>query len=174
MAEPFLGEIRLVGFNFAPAGWYLCQGQLLSISQNTALFSLLGTTYGGNGTTTFALPNLQSRLPIHQGTDTTGISYPIGSVLGSEGVTLATNQIGSHTHSLVGSSAAAVNKGPGGGYSAAGSLDFYTTDSQSADLVPLASNAISPMGGSAAHSNIMPYQCVNFIIAYQGVFPSRN
>ena len=172
MATPFLGEIRVFGGNFAIKGFAFCNGQSLSISQNQALYSLLGTTYGGDGVNTFNLPNLQSRLPIHFGTDTVGNVYTLGENIGVESVTLTANQLGSHTHLYEASSGAATAVGPGGGYAATGTVDFYTADAQNPAV--FASNAVGAAGSSAPHTNIMPCQCVNFLIALEGIFPARS
>lgn len=173
MAEPFLGEIRMVGFNFAPVGWAMCNGQLLSIAQNTALFSLLGTTYGGNGTTTFALPNLQSRVPVHQG-EGAGLSpYFIGQFGGVETVTLLTNQMPEHSH-LVNASANKGNKAsPIGNYPASDAAGI-TAEYNGSPTGEMNAGMIAIAGGNQPHTNVQPYLTLNFIIALQGIFPSRN
>ena len=173
MATPFIGQISIFGGNFAPAGHAMCQGQLLAISQNTALFSLLGTFYGGDGVSTFQLPDLRGRVPLHQGTSSFGTPYVIGEVLGSENVTLNSLQIPSHAHtarvSLNGST-----DSPVGGYPAAdpgGNVaQFFTgaANSQMSDV------AIANTGGSQPHTNIQPFLAITFIIALFGVFPSRS
>lgn len=181
MSQPYLGEIRMVGFNFAPAGWQLCNGQTLPIQQYAALFSLLGTTYGGNGTSTFQLPNLQSRVPIHQGTGIGLSTYVIGQASGTENVTLLYNNMPIHNHTIGvstanGSSTApsnnilAVTNGGNDRAPSAGNLDFVTT----AANATMAPTAVSQAGGSIPHTNIQPYLVVNFIIALTGIFPSRN
>ena len=166
MAEPFLSEIKVVSFNFPPKGWALCNGQLLPINQNQALFSLLGTTYGGNGQTTFALPNLQGCLPIHM-----GAGHTLGEKAGASSVTINATTMPTHFHALVASSnSSGTTADPtnaflapvNGGY---GAMNAPTT---------LQTSTVSNVGGSQAHTNMMPYLVLNFIIALQGIFPSRN
>ena len=172
MAEPFLGEIRIVGFNFAPQGWALCNGQVLSIQQNTALFSLLGTQYGGDGVQTFALPNLQSRVPVHQGQGPGLSPYVIGELTGSESVTLTQGQIPAHQHSVapVSSDQAQDTNRPGGAFPTTGGI-YASTQGGGAPMAPAVS---SPTGGSQPHSNIQPLLVVNFVIALEGIFPSHS
>lgn len=188
MSDPFLGEIKLVGFNFAPVGWALCNGQILPISQNTALFSLLGTTYGGNGQTTFALPNFQSRVPVHQGQGAGLSPYVMGEQAGTETVTLTTQQIPAHTHGLTEANAKAVvlvrsdaanASVPNGAF--LGGANIYVTGQSAANAalnaasMKFGAGAVTEItGGSQPHPIIQPYLCVNFIIALQGIFPSRN
>lgn len=164
----------MVGFNFAPKGWALCNGQLLAISQNTALFSPLGTYYGGNGTSNFALPNLQSRVPIHAGQGAGLSSYVLGEQTGTESVTLLTAQIPAHNHIVNGVASGGNQAGPGGGSpameSTGTSLDYSNAPPNSAMNAAMVSNT----GGNQPHANIQPVLCVNFIIALQGIFPSRN
>jgi len=171
MATPYIGEIRMVGFNFAPAGWQLCQGQLLSISNFEALFNLIGTTYGGDGQNTFALPDLRSRIPIHQGTLAGGPTYVIGEQSGTETVTITTNQMPQHNHLLNAQSANGTQPSPSGGVWAGSDLDQFSsgspTTTMSASLVALS-------GGSQPHDNMPPYLCVNFAIALFGIYPSRS
>ena len=176
MAEAFIGEIRLVGFTFAPQGWALCDGQLLSIAQNTALFSLLGTTYGGNGQTTFALPDLRGRVPIHPGQGPGLSNYVLGEQSGSENVTLNTSQLPGHNHPLASSNQQGSSSDPSGYFPAvlndpAGTIavNGYLASSNST-LNPA---AIGVTGGNQPHSNIQPFLCVNFIICLQGIYPSR-
>ena len=173
MAEPYLGEIRMFGFNFAPEGWALCNGQLLPISQNTALFSLLGTYYGGNGTTTFALPNLQSSVAIHQGQGPGLSPYVIGQTGGVENVTLTPGQMPQHTHNVQCNSGGGNQASPAGGYpaveSTGTSLDYSNT---AGSTMNSAMNSVA--GSSQPHQNIQPYLVVNFCIALQGIYPSRN
>jgi len=174
MSTPYLGEIRMVGFNFAPVGWMLCNGQTLPISQYTALFALLGTTYGGNGVTTFQLPNLQGRVPIHQGTAQTGTPYVLGETSGVENVTILANNMPIHTH-LVN----AVNSG-GNAASPAGALPAIESTGTSLNYASTAANTtmnptmIGTAGGNVPLSVMQPYVVVNFIIAFEGIFPSRN
>jgi len=162
MAEPFLGEIRMFGGDFAPTGWALCDGQLMAISQNAALFSILGTTYGGNGTSTFGLPNLQGRVPLHQGG-----SFVLGEQGGSGAVTLLENNLAEHTHGVVANSALATTDAPSTAVAAGGG-----TYAASGDGTSMAPTAVA--GGNLPFSVQNPYLCVNFIIALEGIFPSRN
>jgi microcystin-dependent protein len=164
MADPFLSEIRITSFNFAPKGWALCNGQTLPINQNQALFSLLGTTYGGNGQTTFMLPNLQGRVPISWGMGNT-----LGQVGGSESVTLTLQQLPQHYH-LVNVVNANANAGPAGNYFGAANQLYQPPPPGT----PLANSTISKTGGSQPHENRQPYLSLNFIIALQGIFPSQN
>jgi microcystin-dependent protein len=178
--DPFLGEIRMVGWNFAANGWALCNGQLMPISQNQALFALLGTTYGGNGTTTFALPNLQGRVPIHQGTGLGLSPYTIGESSGSENITLLPNQMPAHNHlmgvsNLPGAVADPTNAILAQGNSGAGRSPVAVSDYVStAATGTLAPAAIASSGGNQPHSNIQPFLCINFIIALTGIFPPRS
>jgi microcystin-dependent protein len=173
MAEPFIGEIRLFGFNFAPRGFALCNGQTLAIAQNQALFALLGTVYGGNGTTSFALPNLQGRSPIHFGTSSQG-STVLGTPAGSETVTLTIATMPAHNHQLVGTSAVA-NKKPAAGHSFANdtspAVNFYAPPGPVVTINP---QSISNTGSGAPHENMQPFLVMNYCIALQGIFPSRN
>jgi microcystin-dependent protein len=171
MSEPFLGEIRTFGFNFAPQGWAMCNGQLLPISQNQALFSLLGTFYGGNGTTTFALPNLQSRVGIHQGQGSGLSPYQLGEVAGSESVTLTTNQMPQHGHGLIANGATASATRPDGAVLARTATNTYAP---APDGTAMNSGAIGAAGGSQPFGIRQPYLCLNFCIALQGIYPSRN
>ncbi len=167
--DPFLGEIRIFAGNFAPRGWAFCAGQMLAIGQNQALFALLGTIYGGNGQTTFALPDLRGRLPVHPGTSVTQ-----GEVGGLEQVTLVANQLPSHTHPLLASSQAASAGIPTGNRVAdttAGGPLLYAAGSAAVALSPA---AIEPTGLSLPHENRMPYLAMSYIIAVEGIFPSRN
>ncbi|HEV2500195.1 MAG TPA: tail fiber protein [Terriglobia bacterium] len=168
MSTPFVGEIRVFGFNYAPQGWALCNGQLLPIAQNQALFSLLGTTYGGDGRTNFALPDLRGRTGIHV---SPSAGYSQGQAGGSETVALTVNQIPSHTHTVSCSNAAATQLSPKGGVSAIDTT--YNMYSNSADGA-MAANAIGTAGASQPHPNLQPFLCVNFCIALQGIYPSRN
>jgi len=172
MSEPFIAEVRIFAGNFAPRNWAFCNGQLLPISQNTALFSLIGTTYGGDGRTTTALPNLQGRAPMHPGTGPGLPSRRLGEKVGVVDVTLTEGQMANHNHSLMAVPDPAEDPGPGGksfarsvggsAYAGAGSL------------VPLDPNAMLSAGGSGAHNNRQPYLGLNFIIALQGTYPSRS
>lgn len=179
MSDPFLGEIRMVGFNFAPIGWAFCNGQLLAISQNTALFSLLGTTYGGNGQTNFALPNLQSSVPIHQGQGPGLSLYSMGQVGGVETVQLTASQMPQHTHfmNVDGAGASATSATPAGhvlANTAARGIPGTNNYAAAGDGSTMLATAISTAGGSLPHTNLQPFLVVNFIIALQGIFPSRN
>lgn len=170
MATPFIGQISMFGGNFAPRNWAFCNGQLLSIAQNSALFSLLGTTYGGNGTTTFALPDLRGRTPIHAGQGPGLSNRVLGESSGSENVTLIVSQMPSHTHAVTpgASSSAATSENPSGQVPAAGGA--YDS-AANATLQGVTSGAT---GGSQPHTNMPPYLVINYIIALQGIFPSRN
>jgi microcystin-dependent protein len=169
--EPFIGEIIMVGFNFAPRGWALCNGQLLSISQNTALFSLIGTNYGGDGRLTFALPDLRGRVPLHQGQRAGFSSYVIGEQGGSETVTLLQTQMPSHTHLLGATNAEASQTSPTGQILAQAR---ETTYGSGTPTVNMSAQAIALTGGSQPHENRPPYLVINFVIALEGVFPPRN
>lgn len=173
MSEPYIGQIYLVGYNFATRGFALCQGQLLAINSNQALFSLLGTTYGGDGRTTLGLPDLRGRAPIGQGNGPGLTSRPIGQRSGQESVTLTSAEMPQHIHAttLRGSEEDAVSTDPATGVLAAGTL--YHAGAPDVDFP---SNAISggAAGGSQAHNNMQPYLVLNYQIALQGVFPSRN
>ena len=177
MTQPFLGEIRPFPYNFAPRGWAFCDGQLLPISQNTALFSLLGTTYGGNGQTTFALPDLQGRAPIGAAQGPGLANYSLGEQAGVTEVTLTLNELPAHTHQPLASSATGDRRDPFAinppvGHRWAGS-DHVQYSSLLAD-VDLAPNLIGITGGSQPHDNESPYLAINFCIAIEGIFPSRN
>ncbi len=161
MSEPFVGEIRPFGFNFAPRGWAQCNGQLLPIAQNDALFSLLGTTYGGDGRTTFGLPGLRGRLPIHF-----DAAHRQGNRTGVETVTLQGQQIPAHTHGLRGSSAPASSTSPENRLYAEAEVDLYGPAGQE-------QATLQATGGAQPHSNLMPFTCVNFCIALFGTYPSR-
>lgn len=170
MADPFVAEIRIFPFNFAPRGWAWCDGQLLPLSQNTALFSLLGTTYGGNGQSNFALPDLQGRVPMHPGQGPGLSLHDLGEVGGDETVSLLESEIPSHTHALRGSDGRGDGTSPGGAAYGAGT-DLYTN---TAATVTLAGTMLAPAGGDAPHNNLMPYLTFYFCIALQGVFPPRT
>ncbi|HZE62653.1 MAG TPA: tail fiber protein [Pyrinomonadaceae bacterium] len=167
MGEPYIGEIRIFAGNFAPAGWMFCEGQLLPISENETLFQLIGTTYGGDGQSTFALPDLRGRLPVHMGN-----GFIIGEAAGVEEVTLTTQQMTGHTHPLLcAASGGTPNSNPQGGMWAATDQTQYST---AASTVQMGNPAITTgvAGGSQPHSNFMPYLCVDFIISLFGRFPS--
>jgi microcystin-dependent protein len=169
MSTPFIGEIRLFGFNFAPKGWAFCQGQLLPINQNQALFSILGTTYGGNGQTTFALPDLRGRTAIHFGTGAGLPSFTLGQTGGEENHTLLSGEMPSHLHTASGSESAGDSASPSGNYWATGNQMYASTS----DNI-MSASAIGLSGGSQAHNNLQPYLGLNCSIALVGIFPSRN
>ena len=172
MSEPFVGEIRMFAGNFAPSGWAFCDGQLLAISENDALFSLLGTVYGGDGSTTFGLPDLRGRIPVHAGNGPGLSSRSLGSMGGAESVTLTTNQLPSHTHSAIGSGANGTDANPAGNF-LAGSTVVAPYVQETPDTA-FAAAAITAVGGSQSHTNLMPSLCVNFIIALYGIYPTRQ
>jgi len=174
MVTPFIGEIRMFAGNFAPRGWALCNGQILPVSQNDALFSLFGTIYGGDGRTTFALPDLRGRVPIHWGNGPGLTSRRIGEKGGAERVTLTADQLPSHKHTLRGTTANATSRDPAGRLLAAGTSTAYGGSQSSADRVNMHSAATGNSGGSQPHDNVMPFQCINYIVALTGVFPSRS
>jgi microcystin-dependent protein len=170
MSQPYIGEIRMFGGNFAPAGWAFCDGSILSIAENEVLFQLIGTTYGGDGQSTFALPDLRGRLPVHQGTSPFG-TYTLAQMGGVESVTLNTNQIPSHNHS------AGCNSNPGNAANPAGAVPAQNTTALAyvATIPPQANmNAasIGNTGGNQPHANLQPYLCVSFIISLFGIFPT--
>jgi microcystin-dependent protein len=178
MSEPFLGQIMLVGFNFAPQGWAFCDGSLLSISQNTALFSLLGTTYGGNGTTTFALPDLRGRAALGFGNGPGLSPYVLGQSTGSETVTLTAGQMPAHNHLVAANAANGNVLSPSGADLAqsegrGGPSNTYSTPPMTAP-VTLDPATVQPSGGSGPHPNIQPVLALNYIIALQGIYPSRS
>ena len=164
----------MFGGNFAPLGWEFCEGQLLPISENETLFQLIGTTYGGDGQSNFALPNLQSRVPIHQGTGSDGVTYQIGEMGGVEQVTLTTNQIPTHRHTPLGTNAAATSSRPDNHVFAAGGAVTTSAYGTDAPMVTLAPSALGPAGGSQPHENVQPFLCINFIISLYGYFPSQT
>ena len=178
MADPFIGQILLVGFNFAPVGWHLCDGTLLSIQQNTALFSLLGTTYGGDGINNFALPDLRSRVPIGIGQGNGLSLYTIGETTGAESVTLLASQIPSHNHTINADNATTNGATtPANNYVAAGSSGGRPTNNFSTAVTSattLNGNTVSHFGGNQPHNNIQPVLALNYIIALNGIFPSRS
>jgi microcystin-dependent protein len=167
MSQSYLGEIRLFAGNFAPVGWLFCDGQFLAISENDALFNLIGTTYGGDGQSTFALPDLRGRLPMHQGG-----GFTIGQPGGVETVTLTTQQIPSHTHGLLGSNDIANSPNPGQSVIArSGQINAFLNATPSVAMSP---QFIGGIGNNLPHTNFQPYLCVNFIISQYGVYPTRN
>jgi len=179
MTQPFIGEIKTVGFNFAPTNYAACDGQILSIAQNTALFSILGTTYGGNGQTTFALPNMQANSPMHPGTGAGLSTYDLGEVGGVPSVTLTESQLPSHNHALNSATLTPANAAQNVGVPTSTALLGLSAPGMAyADAatpaVAMAPNAILPTGGSQPHANQQPYLVIMFVIALYGIFPSRN
>jgi microcystin-dependent protein len=171
--DPFVAEIRIYPFNFAPKGWAFCDGQLLPLSQNTALFSLLGTTYGGDGKSNFALPNMQGNAPMHPGQGPGLSLHDLGETGGSQTVTLLESEIPSHSHALTASARDGGVRSPGGQLIAKGvGVNMYAP-AASAPLVQFNPNVVAPAGGDQPHNNMMPYLTLNFCIALQGVFPQR-
>ncbi len=167
MAEPFLSEIRIFSFNYPPKGWAFCNGQFLPINQNQALFSLLGTTYGGNGQTTFALPNLRGRLPIHEGD-----GHTLGEAAGSSAVTITQQTMPQHQHFLQGTSTTGTLAVLANAVPATFNVAIYSNNVSS--LATFDPSSVTNVGGSQAHTNMMPYLVLNFCIALQGIFPSPN
>jgi microcystin-dependent protein len=167
VAQPYVGEIRIFAGNFAPAGWMFCEGQLLPISENETLFQLVGTTYGGDGQSTFALPDLRGRLPLHLGN-----GFVLAQTGGAEEVTLTSQQIPAHTHALTASTAPGTQNAPSNRVTAASpSVTLYTGDVSDSNM---ASSAVGMTGGSQPHTNFQPYLCVNFIISLFGIFPTQT
>lgn len=165
MAQPYVGEIRMFAGNFAPAGWMFCGGQLLPISENETLFQLIGTTYGGDGESTFALPDLRSRIPIHQGN-----GFILAETGGAEEITLTVNQIPAHTHPLLATTAVANQSSPANNVLAQSTAaDLYIEDTATVALAPA---SVGSVGGSQPHTNLQPFLCVNYIISLFGIFPS--
>lgn len=165
MAQPYVGEVRIFGGNFAPAGWAFCEGQLLPISENETLFQLIGTTYGGDGETTFALPDLRGRLPVHVGN-----GFILAETGGAEEITLTVNQIPAHTHALIAADSAGTDKSPQGNLPAHSfNVTPYINDPPSGNF---GAGAVAAAGGSQPHANLQPYLCVNYIISLFGIFPS--
>jgi microcystin-dependent protein len=166
MAQPYVGEIRMFSGNFAPAGWAFCEGQLVAISDNSTLFNLIGTTYGGDGQNTFALPDLRGRLPIHFGG-----GFTLAETGGAETITLTTNQIAGHSHVSLASNDIPTVSTPANNVTGQAAAKIYRAGSPSVFLNP---GAVSPTGGSQPHSNFQPYLCVSFIISLFGIFPSQT
>ena len=177
MAQPYVGEIRQAGFNFAPVGWFLCQGQLLSIAEYEVLYTLIGTTYGGNGTTTFGLPNLQGRVPIHQG-KSTGSNYVMGQMSGSEQVSIVTNQMAAHTHIVQANSGFGTINAPTSNSTWAQVSADGATPISAYSAAPgnttLGVTAVSMAGGNIPIEIMQPYLVINFMIAWVGIFPSQS
>jgi len=168
MAQPYVGEIRIFAGNFAPAGWMFCEGQLLPISENETLFQLIGTTYGGDGESTFALPDLRGRTPIHQGN-----GFILAETGGAEEITLTISQIPNHGHPMIASTNVSQDTSPGGkilGQAGGGALPYI----QDTPDTNLNAQAVSMIGGSQPHTNLQPYLCVNFILSLFGLFPTQT
>lgn len=170
--DPFIGQIRIFAGNYAPYGWFFCDGSLVSITEYETLYSLIGTTYGGDGVTTFGLPDLRSRTPIHQGFGPDGQNYAIGAMLGSETVTLTPDQLPAHTHPFTASSATANTPNPSNNYLAQSSqVNAFFGDNPS---VAMQNNSLTPVGGSQPHENRMPFLTTSFIIAWSGIYPTQQ
>lgn len=181
MTTPYLGEIRLFAGNFQPRGWAFCDGRLLSIAQDSALFSLLGTIYGGDGQSTFGLPDLRGRVPLNQGQGPGLSSYTIGQAAGTQTVTLQTSQMPAHSHALVATTATGSVTTPGPSVMLATPVEagvstslYVVPGTSTVNQAPMAAQSITAAGGSQPHENMMPYQSINYIIALEGIFPSRN
>lgn len=171
MSQPYVGELRLVGFNFAPVGWAICQGQLYAISEYETLFTLIGTTYGGDGQSTFGLPNLASRVPVHQGTLSGGGTYVIGQNAGVETVTITANQYPIHSHTAVGNAnPGSTSNNPQGNVPASGQTIYGSR----APAERMASDLLSNSGGSQPHNNLQPFLVLNWIISLFGIYPSQS
>jgi microcystin-dependent protein len=167
MAQPYVGEIRMFAGNFAPAGWLFCEGQLLPISENEVLFQLIGTTYGGDGESTFAVPDLRGRIPIHQGN-----GFVLAETGGAEAVTLTVNQIPNHTHPVIASTGpGSVNSPTNNVFGVSAAVKVFLEDDP---LVNMNAAAVAPIGGSQPHTNMQPYLCVDFIISLFGLYPSAT
>ena len=176
MAQPYIGELRMFAGSFAPAGWAFCNGQLIPISENDALFTLIGTTYGGDGQETFALPNLQSRVPIHMGAGPDGVTYQLAEAAGTESVTLSTQQIPVHNHAPVGSANPASQQSPAGAVlaNATSPTAGILTYGSDTPFVPMNNQSIAPTGGSQPHENMQPYLVYSYIISLFGLFPQQT
>lgn len=170
MAQPYVGEIRMFAGNFAPAGWMFCDGQLLPISENETLFQLIGTTYGGDGQSTFALPNLQSRIPLHMGTGPDGTNYQLAEMGGVEQVTLTVQQIPAHSHPLLASTGPGAETTPGNNVTGTPLTKRIYAPVNSPGAMN--AGAVTPVGGSQPHDNVQPFLCINYIISLFGIFPS--
>lgn len=174
MSDPYIGEIRMFAGNYAPQGWALCDGTLMSVSENDALFALIGTTYGGDGQTTFALPDMRGRLPLHQGTGPGLTTRVMGQMFGSEEVTLLQTQMPSHAHPLVVSTLDAVTSEVSNALPAGQPGDTLYLSNPSVPAASMSNRTLQTAGGSQPHDNTMPFVCVNFIISLFGIFPSQN
>jgi microcystin-dependent protein len=172
MSEPFVGEVRLFAGNFAPNGWAFCDGQLVSIAENDVLFNLIGTTYGGDGQNTFALPDLRGRVPVHQGSNGQSGSYVIGESGGVESVTLSAAQMPQHTHAMLASTTpASSTHGAAEVLGSSATMNLYGPGAPNMAMDP---SAIAPLGGGQPHENMPPYVALNYIVSFFGVFPSQN
>ncbi len=171
MAQPYIGEIRMFAGNFAPAGWAFCNGQLLAISENDTLFTLIGTTYGGDGQSTFALPDMQSRIPVHHGSGNTGLSLILAETGGAENITLTVQQIPAHTHPMIASSGTGSSGFPQNNFLAKSTSGTPYNSNPNQAMNPV---SITPTGGSQPHENMQPYLCISFIISLFGIFPSQT
>jgi microcystin-dependent protein len=170
MGQPYVGELRMFAGNFAPNGWMFCEGQTLPISEYETLFNLIGTTYGGDGESTFVLPDLQGRLPLHWGTGAEGTTFQLGEAGGVEQITLTTDQIPAHSHPLIADNEVASDPNPQGNLPAESSaVSMYQSSSPT---TAMAAQSVGTVGGSQPHTNFQPYLCVNFIISLYGIFPS--
>lgn len=180
--DNYIGEIRLFAGTFAPVGWAICDGSLLPISQNDVLYTLLGTTYGGDGVTTFGLPDLRGRVPVSQGRSTTGTQYVLGSKAGTDSVTLTTANMPAHQHTFSVSNSAATQISANNAFLAnpvdqttnAKTVLFYLPDTTQETVQPLLADSLTTAGGSQPHENRMPYTVINYIIATQGIFPTQQ
>ena len=175
MAQPYIGEVRLFAGNFAPAGWMFCDGQLLAISENETLFQLIGTTYGGDGQATFALPDLRSRVPIHMGQGAGLSNYIISEAAGIEQVTLTVTQIPNHTHAaLCRSGAGQTSSNPANGTWTNSDVNQYSSAAATGGMGASETIITSPVGGSQPHENMIPFLCIHYIISLFGIFPSQT
>ncbi|HEX8626497.1 MAG TPA: tail fiber protein [Allosphingosinicella sp.] len=174
MAQPYIGEIRIFAGSFAPMGWMFCEGQLLPISEYDTLFAVIGTTYGGDGQETFALPDLRGRLPVHQGKGSSGTTYTIGEAAGVEEVTLTIQQMPAHSHPLLVSTASATQNAPAGSMPGnSPSMDLYR-ESNPNQGTNFNAQALTPRGGSQPHTNFQPYLCMSYILSLYGIFPTQS
>jgi len=172
MSDPYVGEVRLFAGNFAPAGWAFCDGQLVAIAEFETLFNLIGTTYGGDGQVTFALPDLRGRVPVHQGSNSQSTAYVIGQAGGAETVTLTAAQMPRHTHAMLASTtAASTAHGAADVLGSSAAMNLYGTGTPNMAMDP---NAIAPLGGSQPHDNMPPFVALNYIVSFFGIFPSQN
>ena len=174
MAQPYVGEIRMFAGNFNPVGWEFCNGQLLPISENEVLYQIIGTMYGGDGQENFALPNLQSRIPMHFGNGPDGVNYPISQMAGVESVTLTTQQIPVHNHVMVATANPGQQTNPANNVLASQSPVLVYKPTAVAPTLPMNAQSLTPAGGSQPHDNMHPYLCINFIISLFGLFPNQT